>query len=397
MGYPVEGKGIDKSLEMDISEIQKKLSDILQERNRLFPERDERNDKEMEEALTEFVDQINNAQSLEFLPDASLTAKAEPILDSPLFLCGSMKSGTTLLLELLDNHPELITLPGDSYFAGRISKEDPPPLTLLDTAWDGWVKRMVNPTGQEPFWVFGSDIQPYVAFRQYLQYWYDKFPDSWRSSVVSVMLSYYCANPVRPTAPKVWVEKTPGNETRIAEIVKRFPGARFIHIVRDPRENMASLKKLYATRNWPWDPIGTAGTLSESCRLAAENQQQMGKEKYHVLSYEALTEDPGAQMKDIARFIDIQWSESLLRPTVNALPAHANSMYKDRQVTGKVGKSTEEKWRTVLTGSEQQVALGTLQGARRVGYDWQTTFANSVLLLFYRGWIKVKRSLVEYK
>jgi hypothetical protein len=233
-----------------------------------------------------------------------------------------------------------------------------------------------------------------VEFGQYLQYWYDKFPASWHSSVISVVLSYYCANPARPVSPKIWIEKTPGNEYRVNEIIENFPGARFVHIVRDPRENLASLKRLYATRNWQWDAIGMADTLAGSCRLAAENQQRMGNECYHVLNYEALTEDPGARMAEVASFLGIQWNECLLKPTVNGMPAHANSMYKDRQGTGMIRKSTKDKWRTVLTGSEQRSALGTLHSAKKVGYDWKTKTVDSVLLLLDRGWTKVKRSLV---
>ena len=144
---------------------------------------------------------------------------------------------------------------------------------------------MLNPAGQEPFWLFGEQVQPYVEFRTYLQYRYDKFPSAWRSIAVSLLLSYYCATPARLSAPKVWVVRTPGNEGKVDELVENFPYARFIHIVRDPRENMASLKKLYATRGWQWEPIGVAETLGRSCRLASENQQRFGREQYHVLNY----------------------------------------------------------------------------------------------------------------
>lgn len=382
---------------MDIDEIKKKLSNSLQERNRIFPKRNKQNDGEVAEALTEFVDYINCMLRGKFVPDTILTRKAQSVLDTPLFLCGSMKSGTTLLLELLDGHSELITLPGDSFFLGRMSKEDPPPAILLQEAWDGWVKRIVNPTGQEPFWVFGRDSRPYVAFRQYLQYWYDQFPDSWRSSVVSVMLSYYCANPVRPSAPEMWVEKTPGNELRVDEILKNFPKARFIHIVRDPRENMASLKKLYATRSWQWEPIGTADTLAQSYRMADENQLRIGKKRYHVLNYEALTEELKARMEEVAEFLGIEWQNSLLKPTVNGMPAHANSMYKDRQVTGVVRKATKEKWRSVLTKVEQRAAFGTLQDAKRVGYELQKTLSDSVLLIVDKGRAKMRNVLTKRK
>ncbi len=382
---------------MDIDEIQQRLCKVLQERNRIFPQRDEQNDHEVNAALTEFVAQVNAMQKRDFTPDAVLLHRVEAVFDAPLFLCGSMKSGTTLLLELLDGHSEMVTLPGDSFFWGKLWKEDPPLPDELQAEWDRWLKRMLNPTGQEPFQVFGEDVQPYVAFRQYLQFCYDQLPDAWRSIVISVLLSYYCANPVRALEPKVWIEKTPGNEEKIDELVGNFPNARFIHIVRDPRENMASLKKLYATRGWQWDPIGMADTLGRSCRLAGENQQRFGRERYHVLNYEALTEEPAKRMAEVANYIGVKWENSLLKPTINGIPAHANSMYKDRQIKGMIRKATNDKWRSVLTNSEKRAVVGIAHDAKKVGYEWQNTMSDTILLTLEKGWAKAKRSLPVFK
>ena len=378
---------------MEIDKIKQRLRRALIERNQLFPQRNELNDAEVNEALSEFVRLVNRLQKNDFVPDRVLLHKVETVLDAPLFLCGSMKSGTTLLLELLDNHSELITLPGDSFFWGKLWKNNPPSPDQLLAEWDRWLKRMLNPTGQEPFWVFGEKVRPYIEFRQYLDYWYKQLPEKWRSIAISVLFSYYCANPVRPSEPKAWVEKTPGNEAKVAELIRNFPNARFVHIVRDPRENMASLKKLFATRGWQWEPMGIADTLARSCSLADENQQQLGRERYHVLTYEALTENPQQQMAEIADYIGVGWEDSLLCPTVNALPAHANSMYKDRLVTGQVGRATKGKWKVVLTKSEQRAALATLPEAGKMGYAWSQTKVQVCLLILDKMWAKISRAI----
>jgi hypothetical protein len=382
---------------MDREKLLVRLNQCLQERNRIFPQRDEKNDREVKKELACFIHEINRLQNEAFVPDTALAGKAQSVLAAPVFLCGSMKSGTTLLLGLLDGHPELLALPGDSYFIGRMNKENPPATALLQTVWDDWVRRMVNPTGQEPFWIFGMDISPYVVFRQYLQYWYDHLPHSWHSSVISVLLSYFCANPTRPSAVRMWVEKTPGNEFNTEEIIRKFPNARFIHIVRDPRENLASLKRLYATRSWPWDPLETARTLAKSCCLAEQNQRQLGQQRYQILHYEKLTEDPHTRMMEVADFLEIQWDESLLHPTVNGVSANANSMYEEHQVTGTVRKATEDKWRTVLTGAEQRIALGTLQGAKNVGYDWKVTGTDFLLLWLEEVRTRIQRALIRIR
>jgi len=95
-------------------------------------------------------------------------------------------------------------------------------------------------------------------------------------------------------------------------------------------------------------------------------------------------------MEEVAEFLGVKWQNSLLKPTVNGMPAHANSMYKDQQVTGMVRKATKEKWRSVLTKAELRSAIGTLPDAKRMGYEWQKTLTDSVLLMVDKGRTKVK-------
>jgi len=364
---------------MNFLDLKNDLDTILAERNKKFPERNIENDLDTANFLDKFSEFIF-LECKSFIPDKFAIEQEKSFVNYPVFLCGAMKSGTTLLSQLLDAHSELIVLPGDSYVIRRISKPDPPRNEQLQTAWNGWVKRMVNPTGQEPFWIFGSTMEPYIKFRQYLIYWYKTMPSSWRSIVLSVVLSYWCANPSRAKFPKKWIEKTPGNEFYTEKILTEFPRACFIHIVRDPRENMASLKKLYQTRNWAWNPFSIAATLSKSCQLSVENQKKIGKNRYYVLSYEELITNPHMQMLKIAEFINIKWNESLLWPTVNSLPAYANSMYKDRQAKGIIKKTDQNKWKKVLTESEQRLALSTLTGAKKAGYEWNITM---------KDWIRI--------
>lgn len=83
----------------------------------------------------------------------------------------------------------------------------------------------------------------------------------------------------------------------------------------------------------------------------------------------------------------------MLGPTVNGLSAHANSMYKERQVTGAVRKSPQNKWRTVLTGPEQRMALNTRNSTGELGYSWEITTKDTLLLPLDMIWDKIKRTL----
>src|SRR5690606_37795143 len=51
------------------------------------------------------------------VPAAEERTRALAWLDRPVFICGHHRSGTTLLQELLDGHPELLVLPSEgTYF-----------------------------------------------------------------------------------------------------------------------------------------------------------------------------------------------------------------------------------------------------------------------------------------
>src|SRR5438270_585274 len=47
-----------------------------------------------------------------------------------------------------------------------------------------------------------------------------------------------------PRPPLYWVEKTPTHELAVDAIRARYPAAKFVHLVRDPRATAASMRKL---------------------------------------------------------------------------------------------------------------------------------------------------------
>jgi hypothetical protein len=346
------------------------ITRVLDERDRMFPKRSESNTEEMHRLLDEFFASVDAEMDESWAPEPQLTEAVRPLADEAVFLCGYMKSGTTLLLELLDGHDEIIALPGDSFSITRVSEPGREEKYSWESWRENWVKRMVNPTGQRPFWLLGTEDNHYIDFLHYLDYWYNFYEKTWRAPVLSTIFSYFCANPKKPACPRVWIEKTPGNEFRLDWILDLFPRAKFVHITRDPRENMASLKRLYQSRSWEWRPKEIARTFARSSRSAVKNRQRLGTNRYHVLQYEALTSDPKQEMGRVADFMGISWHKSLLDPTVNRVVATANTMYEDRKASGFVRRSAESKWEQVLSRKEKKYIARILLDAQKVGYHW---------------------------
>ena len=148
--------------------------------------------------------------------------------------------------------------------------------------------------------------------------------------------------------PKVWIEKTTSTEIYANELANIFPNAKFIHILRDPRDNWASLKSgwntYYSKLN---DDIRR---LKQSMiergkfgmELAKINKAILGENRYMVIRYEDLTSNPELEIKKITTFIGIPFSKRLLQQTIVGLPYKGNNF--DRKSFFKPSKINVQSW-----------------------------------------------------
>lgn len=98
------------------------LAELLRKRSAVYPMRDDSFIK-LSEALDDFSHYLLETTDFNnFHPDSEILRGAEAFCDSPVFICGAMKSGTTSCTRLLDNHPDLLVMPGDSHCVNHIDK-----------------------------------------------------------------------------------------------------------------------------------------------------------------------------------------------------------------------------------------------------------------------------------
>src|SRR5712691_10499335 len=157
------------------------------------------------------------------------------------FIAGQAKSGTTLLVALLDNHPELLVLPEETaYFATVLTKygggsrrEQFEYLTrdsLSNVVFGGpckWGKRDYSYFPTQKF------------YRLFEQLAFD--PSNAHKDLLVLMLEAYAATLDRPLETvKRWIEKTPANRNHLPAIFSRFPEAKILLTIRDPRAVLAA-------------------------------------------------------------------------------------------------------------------------------------------------------------
>jgi hypothetical protein len=282
--------------------------------------------------------------------------------DRPVFVVGHRKTGTTLLQELLDGHPQLAVLPGESNHFNTFPARPARSPEIAPFAQEWWMLRLISPSGVPPFWALGkpweADSDPYLGFTERLLGLVSANPGRDVLGIAAAALA---------TGERTgWVEKTPGHEHRLDTILESYPQARFVHMVRDPRSVAAALVRLDRATDRQTDLVDVGLTIRRSFEAA---ERQRG-ERYLVVRYEDLVADPEAAMRRVARFVGIDWSDSLLTPTVGGVRATSNSAWSARKVTGEIEGRRLDLWREELDDPAAAViAAATRSPARRHGYE----------------------------
>jgi len=249
----------------------------------------------------------------------------ETYIENATFICGHRKSGTTLLLCLLDNHPELLVYPPDSaFFYGYYPTYDKPEYTdeqkvdrMTGFIVDQLKTEIVNLSDQDRKQL---DF-PIDALRESVRGFASKSGKTPREMLLSLFQAYRKHFKGSLQARR-WVEKTTSTEIYAVEVAKWFPKAKFIHVIRDPRDNWASLKSGWSKRYHHFND--SLERLMQSMidrgklgmEFAQNNQKHFGTEVYKIVKFEDLATDTSNVLDEICSFLGIKFSETMSMPTV---------------------------------------------------------------------------------
>ena len=114
---------------------------------------------------------------------------------------------------------------------------------------------------------------------------------------------------------EVFVEKTPSHALYISEIVRLLPAARFVHVLRDARDTVASL--LGASRSWgrSWAPGNAqhaAAMWIQHVQAARKAAMTLRPAQFYEVRYEQLHADTHKALRDLAEWIGLQWTNEEL-------------------------------------------------------------------------------------
>jgi hypothetical protein len=248
-----------------------------------------------------------------------------PFEQRACFVAGQAKSGTTLLTALLDNHPELLVLPEETaYFPtvltkygsrGRRAQFDYLTTESRSNVLFGGTSRR----GKRDY----SDFPRASLLNTFEHAAFD--PAKIDRDLLVLMAESYAATLGLPLDRiKRWVEKTPANRDHVPAILSRFPHAKILVTMRDPRAILAAQIALTARKARNFSVYYVIAHWRAAAKLAKRvlNGEVVGL----VVPYEQLAREPSISMKRVCDYLEIAFdSETVLTPTKAGLSWSGNS------------------------------------------------------------------------
>src|SRR5690606_39213043 len=113
----------------------------------------------------------------------------------------------------------------------------------------------------------------------------------------------------------IWGDKTPGYLNQLPLIKAVFPEAKFIHIIRDPRDYSLSVEKA-----WNKNAFRAAERWRYNIEKARSSTHHFMKD-YQEIKYEALLSNPRKELEKICQFLECTYS-----PMMESLPLPAENL-----------------------------------------------------------------------
>jgi len=249
-----------------------------------------------------------------------------------VFILGPHKSGSSLVRNLLDGHPDLFAVPIETHYFSlskrfwvnyflwserpRVKKSNPQ--DFID-----WVGGYIN-TSSKYRDIETADFMNLEKFRtHFLSNWTGT--DNTKDEIINYFNSIYYSVHSKPiNTDLIVVEKSVSNAENAIRLQKLFPKAKFIHVVRNPYDNLLSFRNY---RLKIGDRFPSLRDLVESLKVnyyyLYKNQELINN--YFVLKYEDLVADTRGQMQIVSKFLEIPFDDILLLPTANGKTWEGNS------------------------------------------------------------------------
>ena len=238
--------------------------------------------------------------------------------DPVFFITGNSRSGTTMMMRIMDNHSGIHSINEPHFFEKLWSPSDSGKPITREEASDLLAKLF---TGQR-----AGFFEPVAKHRHKYEAEITDLLDIWeaegytRLGVYTGFLHYES----RKAGKRYPCEKTPQNVFYLEEILRFFPGAKVINMIRDPRATMLSQKRKWKRRKYGADFITTREVLRLRINYHALTVSRLWKSAIGAVQrfedhprvmnvqFEQLVTHPEELMAKVCRYLEVEFEPSML-------------------------------------------------------------------------------------
>ena len=222
-------------------------------------------------------------------PSANLDRSAFP------FFVGRGRSGTTLLRAMFDAHPEM-AVPDESHFVVTLGRR------RAEFEHQGGFRSELfidHLFGRPAFKLWGLDRD------ELLNDFERANPVDYPGAIRALYASY-----ARSQGKSRYADKTPIYVLHIEFLSQLFPEAKFVHIIRDGRDVALS----YLDMQWGPESVEEAAVYwKRFVKKGRSAGRSLGPSRYCEVKYERLLEDPEGIVRSLCSFLDLEFSDGMLR------------------------------------------------------------------------------------
>lgn len=217
--------------------------------------------------------------------------------EKPIFIVGMIRSGTTLLDQILSSHQDVVS------------------------------------AGEQPFWNAEADS----IHRK----WRERPDPSDIPHLSEKYLSLLESEAIE--SPRV-SDKMPLNFRHLGLIHSVFPQAKILHIRRSPMDTCLSIYMTFFAGgpNFAYDQANIVAFYESYLRFMEHWRRVLPPTRFLEVDYEELVANPEPEIRSIIAFLELEWDDACLNHSANQSSVATPSRWQARQP---IYTSSVEKWR----------------------------------------------------
>lgn len=218
----------------------------------------------------------------------------------PLFLVGMPRSGTKMLRDMLNHHPQLrFSAIETEFFPYWVSQWGRYGAIQNKQGFDRFYRDCLR----LPFLVENSKRGIQIDCNE----WYRSCKAFTPAAVFEALMRCVLAIPPADSTT-IWGDKSPSYVRHVPLLVQHFPGARVIHIVRDVRDYCLSIR-----RAWGKNMLRAAQRWQDDVSKCRNDGSEI-PDAYLEIRFEDLLTNPAEVLGRASAFIGLEFDDRMLQP-----------------------------------------------------------------------------------